>query len=391
MQTKSFSDLITFTRATTGTWLNPATGLLETAAINVPRLEAKGLLFEQQRTNIALQSNTFSSATWAKSGSSVGASVTSPDGTANAVKLVESATTGTHFFNQSGKVVSGNTRYCRSVFAKAGDAGRYLQLITDNPANWVTNTNAVFDLTNGTILSQSPAVNDGVGIEPWGNGWYRCWLVGTTIATPAAVNVVLYLSNGTSNSYAGDGSSGIYVYGAQFEAGDSPSSYIATSTAQVTRALDSAFVPQSNWLMNSEGTLFCEYSPHGVTANRVAANLGSADPVPRVMLWIRGAVDQRAGGWIVSNSGATLYSQVGGPIFSPNQVIKHALAYSPSDAQFSVSGVMASAGSLSELPNIDRLTIGARGVTTDHIQGHLRRIKYFPYRLTAAELQALTT
>lgn len=48
----------TFARTTTATYIDPADGLLKTAAINVPRFEAAGLLMEGQSTNYFLNSAT---------------------------------------------------------------------------------------------------------------------------------------------------------------------------------------------------------------------------------------------------------------------------------------------------------------------------------------------
>ena len=46
-------------------------------------------------------------------------------------------------------------------------------------------------------------------------------------------------------TYAGDGTSGIYVWGAQAEAGAFPTSYIPTAGATATRSADIASIPTS--------------------------------------------------------------------------------------------------------------------------------------------------
>jgi hypothetical protein len=63
---KTFSEIITFTRASTGTFTDSA-GVLQTAAINAPRFDynpttlvAQGFLVEEARTNLLLNSNTLS-------------------------------------------------------------------------------------------------------------------------------------------------------------------------------------------------------------------------------------------------------------------------------------------------------------------------------------------
>ena len=67
-------------------------------------------------------------------------------------------------------------------------------------------------LGSAAVAGGSPAN----GIEPSQDSWCRCWLSHTATAT-GSTNFSLALNNGAS--YAGDSSSGLYLWGAQFEAG----------------------------------------------------------------------------------------------------------------------------------------------------------------------------
>ena len=389
MQRKNFSDLITFTRATTGTWLNPASGLIETAAINAPRIEAKGLLFEQQRTNLALRSAEFATSAWVKNGISVASSaILAPDGTP-ASKLTESATNAVHNLTQTGKVLSGTTSYCRSVYARGDGSGRKLRLATDFASAWSgTYAYVDFDLEAGT-MSATAADSGTYGMEPAPAGWYRCWLQAQTVAVPGTVNITAHFVLGASTTYLGDGTSGIYMWGWQFEVGDSPSSYIPTAAAAVTRAADLAYVSSGPWLKPGQGTILVDAQLDSVDANYVTANLGTSGSGGRVSLTYR-VSSGKAGAWIVDDAGATVFAPVAGPVVLAGAPFKQAVAYAPSGAQLGVAGALSATGAGSPLPSVNRLTLGARGVSTDHMQGHVRRIQYFPRRLSAAELQALT-
>jgi uncharacterized protein YmfQ (DUF2313 family) len=397
-QAQPFSSVVNFTRASTGSYLDAA-GVLQTAAIDAPRFEFSaagaplGLLFEQQRTNLALQSADFGNAAWSKSGVTIAPSaVVAPDGTL-ASKMVESVANATHGLSQAGKVVTGNTKYCRYVFAKADGSGRLLYLETDSFAQWVNSGSARFNLDNGTIDNASPGL-DGVGIQPYPNGWYLCWLTATTIASPVAVPFDIQLATSGSPSYAGDGVSGAYIWGAQLEAGDGPSSYIPTLAAPVTRAADLAHVPAAGWLQSGEGTLFAEigYSSvpvPGVT-EVIGATLGTTSTVGRVVLSLANA-NLRAGGHTVTDANATVFVSTLGEVVLPGQVVKQAIVYGQNYFQFSTAGLASALDTAGELPTIDRLVLGARGIANNHVQGHLRRIRYYPRRLSESELISLTT
>lgn len=391
METKPFSDVITFTRSTTGTFLNPVSGFLETAAIDVPRIEVGGLLFEQQRVNLALRSNDFSNAAWTKTNTSVATgAVLGPDGTP-AYRLTENAANGTHLAIQNGKVVTGNTKYCRSVFARADSAGRFAYLDTASIGNWANVCNVTFDLINGVVTTVN-GTPDAYGMEPWPNGWYRCWLVATTIASPAAVPMSIFITKGGVTTYTGDGTSGIYIFGAQFEAGDGPSSYVPSVAATVTRAADLAFVLDSDWLNLGEGTLFIEANHSGSVASGAEvqmSRLGTATlNSGRIVCRITSGL---SAGHIVNDAMSTVFGQSLGSAVPAGATLKQALAYRTDDVQFSSGGLISPVDTSADMPTVGRLTLGSVSTGAGRINGRIRRIKYFPYRLTAAQLQALTT
>ena len=198
----------------------------------------KGLLHESEaRTNLVTYSEDFTQ--WVTSQTTVSANITAaPDGNNTADKLVPSTSALAHQTYEAFNLTSGTT-YTFSGFFKAGGYD-YVALRFGGALN----VQAFFDLVNGTIVtntSSGPAT-----IEDWGNGWYRCALAETSSATGT---VALSANVGiTSSSYgdAGDGTSGIYIWGAQLEAGSTPSSYIPTSGATVTRSAETLTVPAAN-------------------------------------------------------------------------------------------------------------------------------------------------
>jgi len=94
--------------------------------------------------------------------------------------------------------------YIFSIYAKAQEYDQIQLTFTTSPT-----VNATFSLTLGTVVSGT-----GASITPAGNGWYRCALVATATSTGS---LQLRFSARDSVIATGNGTSGIYVWGAQLE------------------------------------------------------------------------------------------------------------------------------------------------------------------------------
>ena len=248
-----------FTRASSATVVNKA-GLIETVGTGIPRIDFLGntngaLLLEPQRTNLALYSDAFDNAYWTKEGTSiVSDTATSPDGTLNADKLVEGTNTGLHrTYSNLITTVLGND-YTTSVFAKKGERNIFgIQMSNGSqPFVW-------FNLDTGVVELQEAGM---VGkIEPIINGWYKCtasW--NSSSATTDRVFIQLAKST-VDTSYTGDGTSGIYLYGAQLEQASYPTSYIPTQGSTVTRVAETCSGAGNDQVINStEGVFYFEGS-----------------------------------------------------------------------------------------------------------------------------------
>jgi hypothetical protein len=182
----------------------------------------RGTTVEPSAVNLAIRSQEFN--TWSQTRVTVTQdSATAPDGTVTANKLIATTDANTHFLQ---RVVSGITTgatHTVSVFTKAGEYGFVRVEMGNNSAG------AYFNLTNGTVVSQSGSA---VGsIQPFEDGWYRCVVTVMSIAT--SFNYVVAPSpNGTSINYTGDGT------GAQLETGSVATSYIKTEGSTQTRNAD---------------------------------------------------------------------------------------------------------------------------------------------------------
>jgi len=229
-----------FARSTTATYFD-VLGVMQTAAINVPRIgydpvthAHTGLIIEAAATNLLTYSAQFDNAAWSKTNITVTAnSTTAPDGTVSADSIIEAAGSSQKYMRTPLATVGPGT-YTLSCYAKPLSGTRYLVLEFD--AGGGETRRAFFDTANGTVTSN---YNGAVGaITAIGNGWYRCAV--TVTMAGAASSMWLYISNSSSSisGYTGDGTSGLYVWGAQLETGSAATSYIPTVAAQVTRAAD---------------------------------------------------------------------------------------------------------------------------------------------------------
>jgi hypothetical protein len=226
--------------------------------LNRPRVDfslggCPNLLLEPQRTNLALWSEQFDNAAWVKTNSIITANSTiSPSGILNADKLVGNGSNP--FIFQDGYSLTGVTATL-SVYAKKGEL------------NWLRITNsgfsysaAWFNLNSGTIGTVSGTASPTATITDAGNGWYRCTMTVLFDNVQAADFAICCTNaNNTTTGYTGNGVDGIYIWGAQLEAGAYPTSYIPTSSATVTRnsdtfALSNVFT--NNLISSAGGTWF---------------------------------------------------------------------------------------------------------------------------------------
>ena len=207
--TEQLDPRITFSRPTTGTYY-----------------DGKTVALAEQ--NLVLQSQNFGT-TWTASRLSVTVnSVTAPNGTTTASTLTEDSSASTnHRVFQSITYTTG-TPYTFSVYAKANTRSQIF-----------IRTGAMTDDTAGVLfdLSAVTATNVGTGatsssITAVGSGWYRCVL--TYSPTVAGSLFYIGLASGANPIYTGDGTSNLYVWGAQLEQRSSVTAYTATTTAPIT-------------------------------------------------------------------------------------------------------------------------------------------------------------
>ena len=388
------ASLITFTRASSGTFVDSA-GVLQTAATDVPRFdhnpttgESLGLLGEEQRANLLLRSEEFE-ATWtptalqAFGSGSVANAIAAPNGSVTADLITENTATTGHRVSQD--TISGTAAlgaYTASVYFKSKERTRCYLNYTDNATGEVT---ATFNLSNqsSSITAGGSWTGSLAIIQAVGNNWYRCSLTATKGNSSFALSLRVGIADNSSNiSYTGDGTSGLYLWGAQLEAGAFPSSYIPTTTAAVTRSASLADLISSA-IANNIRSFYVEFSSPAV-GTRGAVSLNDNTANERADLLTSGT-DPRL---VVHDGGAEQVNINGGTVTAGVKA-RVAVRINSNDFASSINGGAVATDTSGTLPTVDRLMFG-RTQAGEYLNGRIARFTGWTGLLPDSTLQALT-
>jgi hypothetical protein len=350
--------------------------------------ESLGLLIEEQRTNIISSSEAFQN--WGPADFTVTSNtIVGPGGTLTGDKLIANSTNSYHYIGQTFATVASSVYSC-SVYLKQGE-NRYANILVNNSGGFAA---IGVDMQAGTIVTNSVGVSQASGtIQSVGNGWYRATLIVTAASTTVEFRITASNSNNTTWTFAGDGFSGFYVWGAQAELGSFPTSYIPTTSASATRAADFASMTGVNftrWFNNGEGTFYSEVSfpaPAYNSSNTYHFEVSDGTSSNRLIGYTGSAQAQM----FVSNGGAT---QVGILSTSPpaiNTSYRCAFLYEVNNFALSVNAQTPVTDTSGTVPSVKQLNIAANYAASEPLNGWMKKLAYYPQAVTSAQLQALTS
>lgn len=187
------------------------------------RTNASGVL-QRVPWNLLQYSEMFSDINWGKEGSSITANTTNaPNGTLTADSLTENSAASTqHRLLQNTGTIASGAIFTFSCYVKQGVGTRDFALIATSAGIRV-----YFNLSTGTVGTQTLGTGT---ISNVGDGWYRVTATGTSTATSAAC--YLAMTNGTttgSETYSGNGTSSLIIWGAQLVEGTTAQTYLPTT------------------------------------------------------------------------------------------------------------------------------------------------------------------
>ncbi len=358
--TSSLDSRITFARAGTRNYINA--GVLTSLATGTPAFESwdgvnRGLAIEPAFTNLITYSNSFNDASWAYTGAS--AAVAGDAGAGVMSQLSKVAATATANYHQikknSGSVTAGVTQTFQAFVKAASGATNYSCYL--RMSNQFNNNglrcNFRLDGTSGMLPIPDTSVLTG------GQFWFRAlsggvYLIGITGTWVSTGNkeYVLGVSADTlpeSRNYTAVVTDAVQVYGVSIANTSAPVGYVDTVAATASQAAETAIFNDTSWLTStSQGTFLVEHDCWTGTIIGSGANtvLSATAPGKTAIAWSGVTSDT------VSNGGSATSSVQ--PTFSGSDV-----------RLLSTSG----AGNA----------------------GHIKSIRFYPTRLSVAELQTLTT
>jgi hypothetical protein len=353
---------------------------------NPTTFESLGLEIEESRTNLLTYSEQFDNAAWTKSRLTITANtVVAPDGALTGDKLVETTETGVHQVVQGVTCTSGVT-YTYSCYVKAAE--RTFATIT--LASTAFSTTQILVNISAKSISTNSGTPVASSISDVGGGWLRVTVTQTATATGNG-NGQTGVYNGTT-SYTGDGYSGLYIWGAQLEAGAFATSYIPTVASQVTRAADAASMTGTNfssWYNQAEGSFFAQFVP---ATSSFGAN-------KTIFLASDGTVNNYAGlRYTGSGTDPTFSVVVAGTAQSAittgtmvaGTSYKIVGAYEANDFAVSRNAGTVGTDTSGTVPVVTQAEIGMLAGTSFSTQT-ISKLAYYPLRVTNAQLQALTS
>jgi hypothetical protein len=344
--------------ATTGTIKFDNVSVKEYTTLNVPRIDYTGggcgkLLLEPQRTNLLTYSEDFSNASWTKQAGITATYNTtetlSPNGTYNATKFVGNGTTGVLKTSIS---VSGVVS--RSV---------YLKSVTGT-------TTATFKEPNTNVPSPITLTIT--------NEWQRFEMIGDNGSSLQGLQIDDITSDG------------IYMWGAQLEAGSYPTSYIPTTSTAVTRLADEASKTGISSLINSaEGVLYAEIAALYYGGNNRAIAISDGTSSNRVLVYYTTTTNQITA--LYTYSGTTQVS-INETLTDSTQFIKFAFKYKENDCAFWINGIKVGTDNTATAfaaDTLDTLRFDS-GAGSSDFYGKCQNIMLFPTVLSDDDLTLLT-
>jgi hypothetical protein len=386
---------ITFTRASDATYFD-ADGVLQAASNNVPRFDhsggsSLGLLIEEARTNSIRNSQAGGAVAgtpgtpptnWPLTGTAGGLTrEIVATGTSNGLAYIDIKFSG--IVTAATFQIALDPESGSQVAASSGQTwtnSAYIALISGSVPD--CNIGITERLADGTFVTAS-TTNTASSLTSALQRFSHTRTL--TDATTARVSAVLRVTatNGATINFT------LRIAAPQLEQGAFATSYIPTTTAAATRAADSAVVtPISSFYNQSEGTLFAEAPATYAQSADIVQFAEASSANNRFVLFF--APTGTLASFQYRTSG--VIEVTGGVSVSSGAIAKIAAAFAANDARSAVNGTLTTADTSVTLNSANtHMVLGRLQGAASYLNGHIRKIAYWPRRLSNTLLQQLTT
>jgi len=357
-----------FTPTTAGLrFAETAAGRLEPAVASTAQVTDLGYASSLAATNLIVQSQAFSTATWTATGASAtDNAAAAPNGAQTASTLIEDGSTGQHKITlTTALTTTASQPLSASIYIKAsGRLQGRLQLADATGSNGVsadfdtTATTYAGAITAGTVLGVGTLLTSYIqplnpGFVPGQASWYRVVIQGTVgTSTNAALTLFLASAVGTI-SYAGNGSSGMAIWGAQINdnTNNGIRSYAPTAgTTQATRGDQMSALNPTQFQQQIQGTIYVEWLERGPISAAPARYLFLlSGTVSNYLLLQLSAANKLV--CTVNNAG-TITSMITSGSLTPNTIYRAAYSYAPGAHACTYNGFV----------NVNTATVGTPGL-----------------------------
>jgi hypothetical protein len=165
------------------------------------------------RVNLLTKTEEFTNAVWTKFNAAATSTtaVTDPLGGTTASKLVPSAgLSNGQIYNGTPVTVVSGVSYTTVTYVRAAELG--FAFVTNDTRGSRTQAGVCVNLTTG---EKTNAGADGTyTVTSFGNGWWQVLITTAATTTAGYLEVYPLAAAGTNSSYTGNGTSGIYIWGA---------------------------------------------------------------------------------------------------------------------------------------------------------------------------------
>lgn len=384
------SDLVV-SRASDALTLTPG-GIYTNFAADTARITGNGLMVEEARTNLLLNSSTFETS-WVAGASGdaarTAAAGVSPSGANDAVLLSDSDAANTTGRRQSLVITSSSNAYTASVFLKAGTSS-VASVRLSLGGGTALNAEGVIDLTNGNTQWRTANVGTTLSSLAIGNGWYRISLTITDNST-GNTSLIMEVRPAFATTYsptldvAATGT--VLAWGANISQTTFSLSPIISGASATPRPADVVYLPISG--IGTEYTVYAETDSLPVTGtSRAIWQMSSS-----------GSVEDNSARLTRSNDNTNFDARIVSAATGRNlgalvaaASAKTALRVQGGSSRICAGGALGTVDTgAAPVAAPIRIQIGSIVTGAGFLNNNIKRIAIIPRALSDAELQAITT